>query len=259
MNSQCIIRRLGITFSAMGLALLTACGGGGADESPVASAPVAAPAPVVAPATTTPLCGVTPVEQQGPESFSVLANQSMEINGFDARITLLSSPTGYSYAGVDVSLSVPMKDLRGVMQHGYPEADTQDSMGVEMGSRFAPGSVGCVTGVTRVFNVNGATLMSWASAEVPNLPVDQLTSQAVNGFEYVHNFETTEATAVFRMSKVALADPASASICHIAAGGAVDCSTPDVRESADGQRWELRLPITSPGVYMLSANHEQLV
>lgn len=253
MNSQRIIRRLGLSVSTASLAILTACGGGGSE--PVASS---APQEVI-PAASVSLCGVTPTTQQGPEAFNLMANQPVQINGFDSLITLLTSPTGYSYAGVDVKMSVPMKDLRGVTQYGYPEAETTDSMGVEMGSRFAPGAVGCITGVSRVANVNGVNLVSWASQQLPEVPVERLSASAVNGFEFTHNFASTEATAVFRIHKSAMVDPASATICHIGSTSSVDCATPDVRESTDGQQWELRLPITAPGVYMLSAQQEPLV
>ena len=152
-----------------------------------------------------------------------------------------------------------MKALRGVSRYGYPQAETTDSMGVEMGSRFAPGTVGCVSGVSRVINVNGVNLVSWVSQKLPEVPVERLTSAAVNGFEFTHNFASTEAMAVFRIHKSAMVDPASAAICHISGASSVDCATPDVRESTDGQQWELRLPITAPGVYMLSAEQEPLV
>lgn len=256
MNNQSIIRRLGLSVSAMGLALLTACGGGGGSSEPVAAQP---PQQQVPPAASTSLCGVTPTTQTGPEAFNILANQPAQFNGFDSLITLLTSPTGYSYAGVDVKMNVPMKDLRGVTQYGYPEGETTDSMGVEMGSLFAPGAVGCVTGVSRVVNVNGVSLVSWASQQLPEVPVERLSASAVNGFEFTHNFASTQATAVFRIHKSAMVDPASAAICHISAAGSVDCATPDVRESTDGQQWELRLPITAPGVYMLSAAQEPLI
>lgn len=252
MKNHRIVRRLGLILSAAGLALLTACGGGGENAA-------VAENPVVAPAAAPTVCGITPVAQQGAEQFHQYADQRMTISGLDVEIALLTSPNGYSYDGLNLSLSLPMKDLRGVMLHGYPEGETQDSMGVEMGSQFAAGSVGCVAGVSRVFEVNGVSLMSWASAQVPSLPVDQLSSVAVNGFEYMHNFGSKEAMAVFRMSKVTLADPSSAAICHIASNSSVDCATPDVRESANGEQWEFRLPITASGVYMLSAEQEQLM
>jgi len=253
MNSQRIARSLGWTLSTVGLALLAACGGGGGDS------PAPAVVQVATPAVASTVCGITPTAQTGAEAFSIQATQTMQINGFDTQITLLTSPTGYSYAGVDVRLNVPLLDLRNVNQHGYPEAQMLDTMGIEMGSRFAAGAVGCVAGVTRVFDVNGTSLMSWTSQQMPELPLERLTNSAINGFEFINNFDSTQATAVFRISRSTLVDPASAAICHISAAGAVDCATPNVQASTDGQQWEIRRPITEPGVYMLTASPEPLV
>lgn len=246
-------RHLSLALSALTLTLLAACGGGGSGEDPASER-----VPLAWPMAESTVCGLSPVAQSGPEAYSVRANERVLLNGYEGSVTVLTSPTGYSYAGLEVTLNVPMKDLRNVTQNGYPTAESTDSMGVEMGSVFAPGSVGCVAGVSRVFDVNNAHLVSWTSERLIDVPVERLLGVAVNGFEFTHNFATTEATAVFRMSKSALTDPAVAAICQISFSGDVDCSTPDVRESSDGQQWELRLPMTTPGVYMLTADPEPL-
>ncbi len=247
-------RHLRLALSALMLTLLAACGGGGGSAEDAAGEKV----PLAWPMAESTVCGQLPVAESGPEAYSVRANERVLLNGYEGSVTLLTSPTGYSYAGLEVALNVPMRDLRNVTQTGYPTADPTDSMGVEMGSAFAPGSVGCVAGVSRVFDVNNVHLVSWTSEKLVDVPVERLLGVAVNGFEFTHNFATTEATAVFRMNKSALSDPAAAAICQITFAGEVDCATPDVRDSSDGQQWELRLPMTTPGVYMLTAGLEQL-
>lgn len=252
MQKPPVPHHLSLALSALVLTLLAACGGGGGED------PAGEKVPLAWPMAESTVCGQLPVAQSGPEAYSVRANQSVLLNGYEGSVTLLTSPTGYSYAGLEVALNVPMRDLRNVTQTGYPTADPTDSMGVEMGSAFAPGSVGCVAGVSRVFDVNNVHLVSWTSEKLVDVPVERLLGVAVNGFEFTHNFATTEATAVFRMNKSALSDPAAAAICQITFSGEVDCATPDVRDSSDGQQWELRLPMTTPGVYMLTASLEHL-
>jgi hypothetical protein len=255
MNRSSFTSRLALALSTLTLAMLTACGGG--SEAPVE---VVAPNPQALPAAVPTLCGVQAVATSGVESFNVLANQTAELNGFATQVTVLTSPAGYSYAGATATMLVPMQDMREVLYHGYTELATPDRMGIEMGSLLAPGSVGCVAGVTRVADVGTAgapnLLVSWASEQLPNLPVDRLPSQAINGFEFINNFADTRATAVFSMSKSLLVDAGSVQICHVGISGTVNCFTPSVTDS--GQQWTFRLPISQPGVYMLSAPREIL-
>ena len=111
---------------------------------------------------------------------------------------------------------------------------------------FAAGSVGCVTGISRVIDIGteGAPnyLLSWTSAVLPNVPVGSLPNEAVNGFEYTHNFANKDAYAVFRVSKSVLTDINSAQVCHVNRHGAVDCQTPAVTE--EDQQWVLKRAIS---------------
>lgn len=253
MKNHHLLSQLARCVSASVLVVLTACGGGG-EEASVQTAPSQATATAAST-----VCGQVPAAQQGPEAFNVLANQTLLVNGANVQMTLLTSPTGYSFAGVPVTMNLPLFDLREVALHGYPASDNGDSMGVESGSLFAPGSVSCVTGVSRVFDVGGSQLVSWTSQNIPSLPIELLTSTAINGFEYTHNFASTNATAVFRISKAAMSNPSAATICHIVSSGSVNCSAADWSESSDGLRWELRRSLVESGVYMLTAPPETLV
>lgn len=254
MHRSPITSRLALSLSTLTLALLTACGGGGGD------APVTEAAPVQAlPAASPVVCGVPVAPTAGPEAFDVIADKTWEVNGLETRMTLMTSPTGYSYGALTVPLALPMEDLREASL-GYTPAATRNSMGVEMGSEFAPGAVGCVIGVSRVID-NSTTedpnyLVSWASELLTNVPVDQLPAQAVNGFEFTHNFPSTRATAVFRMNKDALTDTGSVQICHLNAGGVVNCAAPVVTETDDGLQWTFKRDISESGIYMLSAKLE---
>lgn len=249
MNRLPMNQRLALGLGPLCLALLTACGGGEQSAPDSMAQPAAAPT----------VCGVDAVATSGPETLLFVGDRDLLVNGYPVMMSLLQSPTGYSHPGYPAPLSLPMHDLRAVSPQGHPQANTLDSMGVEMSSPFNAGSVACVSGISRVFNVNGLDLVSWTSQQMPDVPVERLSASAVNGFEFTHNLGDKQATAVFRISRSALVDPDSAAICHITAAGGVDCATPHVSRSTDDQQWELRLPITAPGVYMLSAEPEPLV
>lgn len=249
MTHRSIHSRLSLTLSCVTLALLTACGGGGEEAAPVvATSPVVAPPPQATPAAM-PVCDMTGVATPGPELFNLLANQTAQINGYEARVTLLTSPAGYSYAGLTIQMTVPMPDMRGALSPGFSQQETPNRMGVEMSSLLAPGSVGCVAGVTRVMEESSTVQVVWSSGALPRIPLDQLPASAINGFEFTNNFASTNATAVFRLSKSSQSDSGPVRICHV--GTSVTCFTPSVTD--DDTLWTFRLPITQPGIYMLSA------
>ncbi|MCU0927111.1 MAG: hypothetical protein MUF44_14175 [Hydrogenophaga sp.] len=244
------------TLGALSLALLAACGGGGGG----ADTPVnVAPGPTVTAATTN-LCGVQIAPTSGPQLYEVSANQPLEINGFETRITRVTSAAGFPFDGAPVNLNLALEDLREASFQGFTPQGTLDSMGVEMGSRFAPGAVACVSTVSRAINVgtelSPSFLLSWASASLPSVPLSDLPAQAINGFEFLHNFSTTQANAVFRMSKTELADPAAVRICHIDNNAATTCRVPSVTQ--DTERWTFTLAINAPGVYIISAPREEV-
>jgi len=256
MNRQTVNQRIGLTLSALSLTLLAACGGGGEQALSGGADPV-----VAQPASVTTVCGVEAVATSGPQLYSVLGNQPILINEYEVLVTRLTSPGGYPFAGQpDATLLVPMEDLRNVSFTGYTPTTTDNRMGVNMSSNLAAGSVACVAGVSRIneaYDVfgNPKAVVVWDSAAVPGMPVGSLPTQPINGFEYIHNLATTQATAVFTMAKTDLADPASASICRLSGAGA-DCRAPNVVDS--GSRWTLQLPITQSGVYMLAAPVEMV-
>lgn len=255
MKSNNIKHRIGLTFSALSLALLTACGGGGSEPAETA------PPPQTASAATTTICGVQMTATEGPAAHQVSSNQTMMVNGYETLISLVTSATGYPYdGGLPVVLSLPLEDLREAPFQGYSPHATLDSMGVELGSRFKAGAVGCVGSVSRANNL-GTTLspnylLSWASATLPSVPLADLPSNAINGFEFLNNFESTQATAVFRMDKSNVADPANVRICHINSSGSTHCNAPTVTQ--DALQWIFKLPITAPGVYLISAPREEV-
>ncbi len=257
MNRAHLTTRLGYALSTLGLALLTACGGGGTDST------VSTPEVPATPAAATTVCGMTPVVTSVPagEELSTLEeNVPMVINSYNALISRISSATGYPYdIGGSPLLKLPMEDLREVMAGHYSPQNTSNTMGVELsGPRLAAGSVGCVAGISRVFSDGGDGYhVSLSSAELVNLPTGDLVGTAVNGFELMHNFSSTSATAVFRMATADLADPNAAQICHINRTGTT-CSTPVVSEDLAHSQWVLQLPITEAGIYVLTADREQV-
>ncbi len=253
MNRSPIKSSLALSLSTLMLALLTACGGGG-DASVAVTDPQAQPAAVPT------VCGVSAVPTTGAEAYNVVADQTLLVSGVETQMRLLTSPTGYSYGALTVDLALPLEDLREVFSQGYSPQATTDRMGVEMGSAFAAGSVGCVTGISRVIDIGteGAPnyLLSWTSAVLPDVPVGSLPNEAVNGFEYTHNFTNKDAYAVFRVSKSVLTDINSAQVCHVNRNGAVDCRTPAVTD--EGQQWVLKRAISESGIYLLSATRESV-
>lgn len=253
MNSTKSNHRFGLALSTLSLALLTACGGGGEGPAAVATAPLQ-----TASAAATTICDVQPTATSGPSAYNISANQEIVINGYETVMSLLTSPTGYPFDGAPVTVTVPLEDLREAPYQGYTPQATLNRMGVEVGSRFKAGAVGCVSSVSRANNVGTALnpryLLSWASATLPSLPLTALPSKAINGFEFLNNFDTSQATAVFRMAKSGLADPASVHICHISSAGSTHCSAPSVTQ--DDQQWTFKLAISDPGVYVITAPRE---
>lgn len=247
MNRLSLNNRIGLGLSSMCLALLTACGGGGDPAETIQTGALAQPASV------TTVCGVEPVAGTGPQSHNIVADQTLLVHGYDVLMTRLTSPNGFPAGGDPIALRLAMQDLRDVTFSGYTPTPTSNRMGVEVGSELAAGSVACVLGVSRVTDNGSSSLVSWASDAIPNLPVGQLLSQPVNGFEYIHNLTSANATAVFTVAKADLAVAIGVSVCHIGSGG-VACNVPTVVDA--GSDWTFRLPISQPGVYMLAAPTE---
>lgn len=252
MNSTAFRRHLGLTLGAMGLVSLTACGGG--DPLP----PVAAvPTDSTTRAAAASLCGVQVAPAAGAESYTVTSTQ----DGANTLVSAVTSTQGHAAANETVSLAVPLVDLREVSHQPVlsPNA-TGDTMGVEMSSHFEPGSVGCVNGVARVTKIgtaaNESYLLSWSNDTMPYVPVDAIPDEAINGFQFVNNFSSTSAIAVFQISKEKLVHAEGVKVCHFASTTSWNCSTPTVQH--DDDQWTFRLPISQSGVYVLSAPRETL-
>ena len=259
MNRQHTNTRLGLALSTIGLALLTACGGGGEDTSVSDS--------LVTPAAVSTVCGMAPTVasvEEGYEQSLLEENVALVINGYNALISRLSSATGYPY---DISqlplLKLPMEDLREFTTLGYTAQPTDNQMGVELASsRLDAGSVGCVAGISRVQSATDGnnqpiTLVSFTGSELSTLPLSSLEGAVVNGFEFIHNFTGTNATAMFRMNMSELTDAGAARICRINDASSVTCTVPTVGNN--GTQWTLRTPISAPGIYMLTAPQESVL
>ena len=280
MNRSPITSRLALSLSTLMLSLLTACGGGGGDGdvggsntdtvasvdaiSGVDVSPVVSASDTEVQESAVPtVCGVVaaPVTvAAGGERLDFVYDQVLNINSVEVPMRLVTSLSGYPYDIGAQGMSLPMEDLRDVMSHGYTPAPTLDTMGVEMGSFFAAGSVGCINGVSRIVN-NGTEqapnyLLSWTSAMLTNVPVGALPDTAVNGFEYTHNFTDKPASAVFRLSKSQLSNSSGVQICHVNRNGAVNCEAPVV--TGDVQQWTFKRSISESGIYLLSAPVEPL-
>lgn len=247
MNRLPLNNRIGLSLGSMCLALLTACGGGGDPAEPIQTGAL------VQPASDTTVCGVEPAAGTGPQSHSVVSDQTLLVHGYDVLMTRLTSPNGFPAGGQPIALRLAMQDLRDVTFTGFTPTVTGNRMGVEVDSALVPGSVACVLGVSRVNDNGSSLLLSWASEAMPNLAVGQLPTQPVNGFEYIHNLASANATAVFTIAKADLADPAGVSVCHISDAG-VTCNVPTVVDATSD--WTFRLPISQPGVYMMAAAAE---
>lgn len=242
-------RRLSLGLSVLLVALLAACGGGGEPGTVVATPEGVTPAAKV--------CGVEPKAESGSPAISADNRLTVTFNGYEVPMFLVTSPTGYPYdLSTPLQMQVELEDLRNVTYEGYSPDATAGHMGVEMGTYLAPGSVACVAGVSRTINIGTDAepnlLVSWSSSNLNALPVGDLPAKAINGFEFIHNLDATNATAVFRMDKAALPDPSGAYVCHMsgASGTSIDCSVPDVTET--DTQWIFRRPITTAGVYMLA-------
>jgi len=252
MNRTNIKTQLGLTFSTLALALLTACGGGG-DPAPAGASPNLA---TVASVPT--VCGVPAAPTSGPSGYKVTSNESVLLDGIEHLISKVVALSGNTNAGETVQLTVPLEDLREVLFQGYTPTSSTDSMGVQMGSRFQPGSVGCVSSVARIVNTGSQAsptyLLSWKSDAFSSIPLGGPDEQLINGFAFVSNFEATSAVAVFHMSKEKLQTTDGLQVCQVTSTTSRTCTVPTVEQ--DATQWTFKLPITQSGVYLLSAPRE---
>lgn len=248
MNRRTTSHRLGLCLSSIGFALLTACGGGGEPVPATVNFPQAMPAPVPT------VCGLDAMASATAGSPLVDENRTIRLHDYEVPMVLLTAANGLQQAE-PVRLSMELEDMRNVTFTGYTPAFSAGDMGVELSGSLPTGSVGCLMGVARVFNIGTEAtpnlLVSWSSSEINSLPVGSLGSQAVNGFEFVHNLGPAQATAIFRVDKAVLDNASGVSICHIISESSVDCRA--ARISEDDLQWTFRRDISAPGVYMLAA------
>lgn len=257
MNSTTITTHIGLTLGTLSLALLTACGGGGGDEPALANVP---PAELATGAAVATLCGVQAAPAQGASGYSVSANQTVIKDGLPTLVSMVTSLTGNTDGSETVSLDVPMQDMREVPATSYAPLETFDTMSVEMGSSFKAGAVGCIQSVARLTPTGTEDsmryLLSWKSDSLASLPVSVSDTEPreINGFEFVSNFDATNATAVFRMDMRYLVTANEVRVCRVTSSTSRTCSVPTVTN--DGSFWTFRMPITQAGVYFLIAPRE---
>jgi len=258
MNVNTIGTPWGLALSALGLALLAGCGGGGGD--PVVSDGPTADLAMAASVSTA--CGV----QLPPETTSVGSgyelgpSQNLQQEGMSDLFSSVMSPGGYNNGGETMSLSVPLADMRETPYQNFNPAQTGDTMGIEMASSFLPGSVGCIKSVVRVVNsgteATPSYLLSLKSETVSPLPLDGIPEHKISGFEFVSNFPAANAMAVFRLGKEHLGSADGVKICHVASTSSWDCASPDV--IPNDTQWIFQRTLSASGVYVLSAPREEV-
>lgn len=251
--TKTIHTRLGTALGALGLALLTGCGGGGGEAPTTLAAPaVDQPAAVVAT-----VCGVEPKITSSP-GYEVQTNQTVLLGGLESLISRVISFGGDIADSEPVRLSLTMQDMRETSEQGYDPVETSDSMGVEMASAFQPGSVACVNGLARVINtgteVSPNYLLSWASQTLPMVPLGDIPNSIVNGFELLGNVVPSNAQAVFKVDKAMINTTDTVQICQVTSNTSASCNLAAVEPEMEGDtQWTFKAPITGNGIYVLSA------
>jgi hypothetical protein len=104
-------------------------------------------------------------------------------------------------------------------------------------------------------DINPSYEFTWASETISNVPVNDVPNFAINGFEFLNNFDTTDATAVFRMEKALVSDESAVRVCHITSSQIV-CLVPTIIDGST--HWVFRSPVEQTGVYVLSATQKAL-
>ena len=234
-------------------ALLAACGGGG-DDAALQPVAVAKPTAVLAEAgPVSEQCGLASLATQALAGQGGLNVRSTSVNtdGYDRPMAYLISGD-YFETQVRQDVLLPQADLRAPVVFIEPGSN---SMGVAMTGPYLLGSVACVRAVGRASPVASPTTatyeMTWSSTTQPALPVQTLPHPAVNGFEYLSNFETQNPSAVFTLASQAVGDPADARICRYEGGTNWACVVPTVNQ--EGASYTFSTPMLARGVYMLSA------
>lgn len=238
---------------ALSSALLAACGGGGDDA---ALQPVAEARPTAVLAEAGPVsekCGMTSLATQALAGQGGLNVRSTTVNtdGYDLPLTYLISGD-YFETQIRQDLLLPQADLRAPVVFIEPGNRT---MGVAMTGPYLLGSVACIRAVGRAWPVaspSTATFeMSWSSTDQPELPVQTLPHPAVNGFEYLSNFETQNPSAVFTLPSHTVGNTAEVRICRYEGGADWACVAPEI--NLQGASYTFSTPMMARGVYVLSA------
>lgn len=255
-TTKTIHTRLGTALGALGLALLTGCGGGG---DPVTSDAPAVDQPA---AVVTTVCGVEPQITSTP-GYEVQTNQTVLLGGLESLISRVLSFGGNATGGATVPLNLAMQDMREAIEQGYHPAEPSGSMGVEMASAFQSGSVACVNGLARVINtgteVSPNYLLSWASQTLPTVPLGDIPNSIVNGFELLGNVVPSNAQAVFKVDKTMINSIATVQICQVTSNTSASCNLAAVEPEMEGDtQWTFKAPITGNGIYVLSAPRYEL-
>lgn len=238
---------------ALSSALLAACGGGG-DDAALQPVAIAKPTAVLAEAgPVSEQCGLASLATQalGGQAGLNVHSTSVNTDGYDRPLAYLISGD-YFATQVRQDLLLPKADLRAPVVFIEPGSN---SMGVAMTGPYLLGSVACVRAVGRAWPVASPTTatfeMTWSSSTQPVLPVQTLPHPAVNGFEYLSNFETQNPSAVFTMASHAVGDPADVRICRYEGGTNWACVAPAF--NLEGASYTFSTPMLARGVYILSA------
>jgi hypothetical protein len=256
-TTKTIQTRLGTTLGALGLTLLTACGGGDpatvAETAPVLEQPAAVAASI---------CGVTPQITSTP-GYEVFSRQTVLLGGLESLVSTVISFGGHADGSETVGLNLTMQDMRETSIQGYHPVETSDHMGVEMDSAFQPGSVACVNGLARVINtgteITPNYLLSWASQTLPSVPLGAIPNSIINGFELLGNVVPGNAQAVFKVDKALINTTATVQICQLTSSANTSCHLAAVEpDEAGDTQWTFKAPITGNGIYVLSAPRFEL-
>lgn len=227
--------------------LLTACGGGTGNDEPAPASPQA----IQSFNDLSSYCGADltlPVTDTS-QSLEQLPGHSVTIAKVSYFVNMLYAANGWSPIDDSLaSLDVPMSDMRNVTPGSNVSFGSMSAtlkMGVGVSPRMPAAAITCVKGL------NGFSTATWRSRDLGAVDVSTLPAAAVDGFEWVANFEPAPGLVFFTTDKTK-ADPATARICH-RAGGAVtwSCDVPTL--GGDATHWTFSLASMSRGIYVLVA------
>jgi hypothetical protein len=231
-----------------GVSLLTACGGGFDEERPAPATPEA----IQSFNQLAVDCGadVTLPTSDLSETLEQLDRRNITLDHVSYTATTIYAANGW--VPVDdtaETMNVPMSDMRGLALGSGISLGFAD--GASMGAAFAPRMPSA--GITCVRGLNGYSSPAWRGTNSLKLDVTDLPAPAIDGFEWLANYEPPLGMVYFTANKEKVGVP-SARICH---RGAADsnwsCDVPSVRDQ--GNYWTFSLSSMSRGTYVFAANN----